>query len=137
MRVVFDTNVVVSRFLAPMGVPAKIFGRWRTYDFDLLLSEPILAEFQRVLAYQHIQAKHHMTDSGIADVIDEFRRFAILVEPTVRLEIIKADPDDNKFLECAATGNANYIVSGDLHLLSQASYQGVQILSPSVFLALL
>ena len=58
-------------------------------------------------------------------------------EPDVKLNIIEEDPSDNKYLECAVSAGAQYIVSGDKHLLGLRSYQGVEILTPAAFLALL
>ncbi|HEX8228447.1 MAG TPA: putative toxin-antitoxin system toxin component, PIN family, partial [Chloroflexia bacterium] len=62
---------------------------------------------------------------------------AIFVHPTVPIDAIASDPDDNKFLECAVAGGADYIVSGDKHLLSLGEYEGIRILSPADFLRVL
>lgn len=137
MRVVVDTNIVVSRYVAPHGVVAQIVERWRQQAFELVVSEPILSEFQRVLAYERIRARHRMDDAGILELIEDFREFAILVEPTETVNVVKDDPDDNKFIECAQAGGAECIVSSDLHLLALKQYRGIQILSPAAFLAFL
>lgn len=137
MRVVIDTNVVISRFLSPTGTPAQLFEQWQLNAFELVLSEPILAEFQKVLEYQRIQARHHMAPEEIAEVINGFRQFAVLVDVKERLVVIEEDPEDDKFLECAVAGSAEVIVSGDAHLLDLKEYRGIQILSPAAFLILL
>jgi len=137
MRVVIDTNVVISRFLSPTGTPAQIFEQWQLNAFELVLSEPILAEFQKVLEYERIQARHHMAPEEITEVINGFRQFAVLVDVKERLAVIEEDPEDDRFLECAVAGSAEVIVSGDAHLLDLKEYRGIQILSPAAFLILL
>ncbi len=137
MRVVADTNVVVSRYVAPRGVVVRILERWQQNAFDLLVSEAILAEYQRVLAYPRLRARHGLSDEEISVVIEDFREIGLLIEPEVSLSVVEDDPDDDKFLECAVAGGAEYIVTGDLHLLNLKQYQGIQILSPAAFLAFL
>lgn len=133
MRVVLDTNIVVSRYLSPLGNPARLLTLWEEGVFDLAVSEPILAEYQRVLAYPRIRARHQMTDEEIAAVVDGFRTFALVVEPTVTLDVIQDDPSDNKFIECALAAGAEYVVSGDPHLLGVGQYEDIQILRPADF----
>lgn len=137
MRVVVDTNLIVSRALVPHGIPAQILTAWRDDAFELLVSEPILVEYQRVLSYGRLRAKHQRDDQQIAEIIEELREFAVLVEPTRIITAIEEDPDDNKFLECAVAGGAAVIVSGDPHLLSLGAYEDIAILRPSAFPALL
>ena len=137
MRVVADTNVVVSRYVAPRGVVVRILERWQQNAFDLLVSEAILAEYQRVLAYPRLRARHGLSDEEISVVIEDFREIGLLIEPEVSLSVVEDDPDDGKFLECAVAGGAEYIVTGDPHLLNLKQYQGIQILSPAAFLAFL
>ena len=137
MRLVLDTNVVVSRFLSPLGPPARVVEHWSAETFVLLVSEPILAEYRRALLYERVRARHGMSEQQVAEVIAGFRQFATLVVPQVALQVIRDDPADDKFLECAVTGGADYIVSGDTHLLRLGEYAGIQILSPAGFLMLL
>src|SRR5919202_1831035 len=101
MRVVVDTNVVVSRYVAPRGRPAQVLNHWQQGDFDLLVSEPILREYERVLGYDHVRTRHLMSDEEITDIIEDFGEFAIVVDPSEKLAVVKDDPDDDKFLECA------------------------------------
>ncbi|MCL4531595.1 MAG: putative toxin-antitoxin system toxin component, PIN family, partial [Actinobacteria bacterium] len=57
MRVVLDTNVVVSAFLSPTGTPAQILARWENQEFDLIISEPLLREYQRALNYERVEER--------------------------------------------------------------------------------
>ena len=65
MRVVLDTNVVVSRYLSPHGVPAQILGYWREAAFDVVVSKAILAEYRHTLQYERLRVVHHMTDENM------------------------------------------------------------------------
>lgn len=136
MRVVLDTNVVVSRYWSPAGIAAKVLHRWQRKDFDPVVSPDLLREYDRVLRYPKIRALHRMDDEEIARVIKDFKELSITVVPTRRLVIIADDPTDNMVVECAVEANAHVIVSGDKHLLSLGSFHGIQILPPAAFLRL-
>ena len=81
MRAVIDTNVIVSRFLSPFGNPALILALWEKALFELVVTDAILAEYERVLAYPAVQARHGLTHPDIATIVADFRSFAILVVP--------------------------------------------------------
>jgi putative PIN family toxin of toxin-antitoxin system len=136
MRVVLDTNLVVSRFLSDRGAPARIFELWRRTAFELLASEPILAEYRRLLAYPKVQTHHRHSDEKLDKLIAEWRQFVVLVEPAETLDVIPDDPADNRILECAVAGDADFVVSGDRHLLTLRQFRGIVILSPAAFLVL-
>jgi len=137
MRVVVDINVVVSRYLSALGPPAQVLAEWERGAFDLLVSEPILAEHQRVLLYERLLPLHRLTVDDVAAVVSGFRLLSIVVTPTRTLEVVTADPTDNRFIECAEEGGAEFIVSGDRHLLDAGEYRGIQILAPSALLSVL
>jgi len=137
MKVVVDTNIVVSSYIVQNGKPARVLNYWKNKAFDLVVSEPLLVEYEEVLKYTRIRKRHLMTDKEIAKLIEDFREFAILIEPSMTLTIISDDPDDNRVLECAEEGGAEYIISGDPDILDLKEYKGIQILSPSTFLLVL
>lgn len=137
MRVVLDTNVIVSALLSPTGVPARIVTAWQQERFELLVSESILSEYERALNYDRVRTRHRLDATEIAVLIDGFRQFAILVAEIEPLHVVQDDPEDDKFLACAVTGRATYIVSGDTHLRDLELYQGVSILTPNAFLEVL
>lgn len=137
MKVVLDTNVLVSAFLSSKGSPAQILEALRQERFELVESEAIFAEYQAVLSYEKVQALHQMDSTKITEVINALKSSAILVEPTPVHADALGDPDDTKFLECAVAGRALYIVSQDLDLLSMRAYQEIQIVSPGLFLKIL
>jgi uncharacterized protein len=137
MRVVLDTNVVISRYLSPNEHPARIFQYWEEGAFTLLLSEPILTEYERVFSYPYIRQHLSLTDQEIARIIEGFATFSELVTPREQLRVVDADPDDDKFIECAVSGKADYIVSGNKHLSDIHEYEGIQILTPAQFILVL
>lgn len=134
---VLDTNVIVSRFIIEKGPSARIVDRWVAGAFTLLLSEPILAEYHRVLGYQSVRGRHGLNPEQIDRAVARFRESAVVVEASQPLKVIADDPKDDKFLECAVAGSADYVVSGDAHLLALREYLGIRILSPAAFLAML
>jgi putative PIN family toxin of toxin-antitoxin system len=137
MRVVVDTNLIINRTISPTGAAGEILRRWRQERFELLVSEAILAEYKAALGYPRVRARHGLSNEEIADFVNQFRRFAVLVTPTVSITVVHDDPDDDKFVECAITGAADFIVSRDAHLLALGTYQNIQILPPAAFLAIL
>jgi putative PIN family toxin of toxin-antitoxin system len=137
MRVVIDTNVVVSRFLSPDGTPARILSFWENSLFELIVTDPILAGYRRVLAYDRIRSRHGLNQEEIEQTVAGFRNFAVLVEPVEPIVAIVDDPSDDRFLEAAVAGGCDYVVSGDPHLLRLGEYRGIQILTPAAFRAVL
>ena len=137
MRIVLDANVYVSALLTQRGNAARILELFREETFDLLVSEPILAEIGRVLAYPHIAKIHGKSSAEIDRFVEQLRSTAEVVAPT-RTLTVSPDETDNRYLECAVAGRADFLVTGDKrHLLPLGEIAGVQILSPAGFLAVL
>lgn len=134
IRAVLDANVFVSAVLSPMGIPAKIFKAWRDGDFHLVISKAILEEIDRVFRYPRIARRHRWPEERISLFIEDLAHLAILAPSKRKLTVITDDPSDNRYLECAIEGGAEYIVSGDQHLLQLGAYQKVRILAPRTFL---
>jgi len=137
IRVVLDTNLLVSALGNPRGAPAKILETWSLGDIAVVSSEAILEEVRRVMEYPKVRKFLHMRTEEIENFIDELKEFCLLVPGGFEINVIEEDPSDDKFLACALEGEAEFIVSGDKHLRSLREYRGVQILSPNSFLTLL
>jgi len=133
VKVVIDTNVVVSRFLNPAGTPARVLALAEASAFQLVASAAILEEYRRTLLYERIMRRHRRSMEEVERAVTRLRAVALLLEPKTRLHVIAEDPSDDKFLECAVEGEADYIVSGDRHLLGLGRYQGIEILPPAAF----
>src|SRR4051794_31319916 len=107
MRVVLDTNSIISGYLSPAGPPAHILRFWEQGAFTLVISDPILAEIERVFHYRHINSRLGLSDKDIATIVAGFATFGELVTPEQRLHVVEADPDDDMFIECAVEGKAD------------------------------
>jgi len=134
VRVVLDTNIIVSRYLTPRGRVARIVDLWEQGALDLLTSEVILREYVRVLNYPRLRPVHRLADAQLVEIEESFREFTELVEPVETPAVVEDDPDDDHFLACADSGGADCLVTGDPHLLKLGSYKGIPILSPADFL---
>ena len=132
MRVVLDTNVLVSALLFT-NISSELVPRWQRSAITVLLSRGILEEYLRVLSYPKFQLSEAEIKSLPAE---ELLPYVEVVAPRRRLRVIERDPSDNKFLECAITGKAQAIISGDKDLLSIGHYQSISIQSPATFLAM-
>jgi putative PIN family toxin of toxin-antitoxin system len=137
MRVVLDTNVVVSSFLSSTGPPGRIRSALEDLRFDLVASEPLLDEYQRALNYPRVAARHQLSAGEIATQVNGIRRIAALVVAADVPNVIPEDPADNMVVATAVAGNVHYIVSGDDDLHRLGEYEGIQILSPTLFMGVL
>ncbi len=136
MRVVLDTNVVVSATLIRGGNEGRLLRAWQRGTFELVLSPPILEEIGRVLLYEKLQKFRWMSEEEIVSLLEALGEESILVRGDTTLKVSR-DPADDKFLAAAIEGRAQYVVSGDRDLLAVKAYGGVQVVRPSAFLAIL
>ena len=131
MRVVFDTNVIVSALTltAPREDSLTLPGMADSISpFSF-----ILKEISRVLT-----KKVWLGGKTVIMTIQKLSSIANVAEPDIRINVIKSDEADNRILECGIAGDAALIVSGDTkHILPIKNYQGIKILSPIGFLSVL
>jgi putative PIN family toxin of toxin-antitoxin system len=132
IRVVLDTNVLLSALIVKVGKPAQIIARHDRFEF--LTSEGILAELEKVLGYARIRRKYQVSDEEVRGYLARLRADFVLVTVSTSLSVVRQDPDDDKVIACAVDGGASYIVSGDPHLLDMREYEGIRIVSPADFL---
>lgn len=137
LKVVLDTNLFISGLINPLGPPAQLLNAWRRYAYILITSREILEEIERVLTYSHIVKKYHLSREVIESNISLIKQEAIVLFDTIKLNVIKSDPDDNKVLACALEAKAQYIISGDDHLLNLGQYQDIKIITAREFLKIL
>jgi uncharacterized protein len=131
VRVVLDTNVLVSALVFPGGIPEELYRR--AIDgrrVVLITSPPLLAELGRVLT-----EKFGWQDDYVRAALAQLVRIGEVVEPVGRLSVVADDPDDDRVLEAASASGAAVIVSGDRHLLDLGRWGDVPILTPAAFLA--
>lgn len=133
VKVVIDTNVIVSAAKSSDGNPARIFEMLLLEEIINYTTKEIIEEIKEVLARPRI--KLNLLEQEF--IINNYKRFSIKIETMSKFDIIKEDPDDNKFLECAFDGKAVYIISGDDHLLNLKEFKGIKILTPAEFVRLM
>ena len=108
IRVVLDTNVLVSANLSDEGLEALVVSLALNQKIQLHVSEPILQEYERVLRYPRLKFKA----KEVARFLARLRRGSVVVRPT---RTVSASPDqaDNRFLECAEAARADFLVTGN------------------------
>jgi len=130
MRIIFDTNVLISAALLRRSVSRQAFDR-ALYDGQILTSIPTLTELRDVLFRSRFDA--YLTDADRQEFLAAFVRDAILTVVAEKVTECR-DPKDNKFLELALSGEATHLVSGDKDLLVLHPFRGISILTPRDFL---
>lgn len=128
MKVIIDTSIFVASLWE--GKSRDVVELWKKGKITLCVSRAILKE------YLHIIPRFNMLKKEAGELLSLFeaRKNIEIVTPSKKLKIIKEDPADNKFLECAVEAKAEYIISADKHLRNLGEYNGVKILSSGSFL---
>lgn len=128
MRVVFDTNILVSALIFPGGQAERALGQALDGVVQMILSKPILHELLGVLA-----RKFARDPEELARVAVFLSELAEVVHPRKRIAVLQDEPD-NRILECAVTGHAHLIVTGDRQMLALGEYAGIPIATLRAFL---
>ncbi|MBI4691509.1 MAG: putative toxin-antitoxin system toxin component, PIN family [Nitrospirae bacterium] len=134
IRVVIDANQFVSALLKPVSNPAEVIRMAREGKIQLITSSDIIEEISAVLLYPKIMKRHRRTPEQIEVFLKKLTKAAVITHSGLRLDVIKDDASDNKYLECAVEGGAHYIISGDKHLTDLKSFRGIKIIEPAHFL---
>ena len=127
-RVTVDTNVLISALLF-RGLPGEFLGMAIGGSFRLITSPVLLDELDEKLRFKFLWSK-----AKADEVREQLEALCDLVSTTNGPNVIVDDPDDDRVLECAVAGGADYIVSGDRHLLKLGVYEGVAILTVRQFM---
>jgi putative PIN family toxin of toxin-antitoxin system len=110
---------------------------WLGGAFDWVITEALLVELNRSLRYGRVQRRHGWSEQQIQDYVRRIRRNGVSVEPRAALDVLTRDPSDNRLLQAAVAGDADYIVTGDRLLLDLGEYEGTRIVTPARFVAIL
>lgn len=130
-RVVLDTNVYISGIFWD-GKPRSIIHMAKQEKMSVIVSDSIIEEIEQIL--KRPNKPFRLNQKEITKIVENIRSYAITINPSTRLDVIKHDPNDNHILECAVEGNAEFIISGDLHLKELNTYQGIRIISPDEYM---
>lgn len=136
-RAVLDTNVLVSALIVTYGKPAQIIGYASEGKFVLVISKEIIRETDVSLHRKHIQKRFHPSDDVIEAFLNKLRALGQFVEIRDLENVVPEDPPDNVIFACAVEGNAEYLVSGNRHLLKLDGYRGIKMVTPAHFLEIL
>ncbi len=117
MRAVLDANVLIAAVLSRRGVPAQIVSAWLRGDFDLVVSELLLAELERAFMYAKVRAR--VPEAAAAELVPLLRETAFVAEDPPNPPRRSPDPGDDYLLALAEAQNA-VLVTGDQHLLDLA-----------------
>lgn len=129
MKIVLDTNVLISGVFFS-GPPYQILDAWRHKKIDIVLSQEIFDEYQRIAAELSRQFKG-IDISVFLDLLTVNAEWVYAPQIPVSVSI---DPDDDKFISCALASKTKIIVSGDKHLLDISGFRGIEVLKPRSFI---
>jgi putative PIN family toxin of toxin-antitoxin system len=127
-RVVADTNILISALIFG-GLPGSLLALAFLRSFQLVTSPVLLDELDETL-----RLKFGLSEGDADQARARLEGTALVVRPEMILKVVNDDPDDDRILECALAGEADYIVSGDKHLLKLGSYQGISIVTAREFM---
>jgi putative PIN family toxin of toxin-antitoxin system len=101
MRVVLDTNVLISAFVSSKGAPAQIFDLWREGKLEIVTSQEAIDEIKRVITYPRIRGRLRYRDEQVQQFLSLLKEYAVFLENLSVAAVVAADPDDDKFLALA------------------------------------
>jgi putative PIN family toxin of toxin-antitoxin system len=131
IRIVLDTNTIISAIGWKHSKPRRILEACLSGKYLLVESPGLLKEFAAVMERPKFG---FIPEEQKKELVTRLINYCEIVEPKKKINIIKSDPADNKVLECALEGKAQYIVSGDNHLLRLKVYMGIRIVTAAEFL---
>ncbi|MCX6625616.1 MAG: putative toxin-antitoxin system toxin component, PIN family [Acidobacteria bacterium] len=132
IKAVLDTNVVVSANLVDDGLPAAILDLAINKNILMVVSPAVLEEYKEVL----YRPRFKLDPARVAAVMALIRKNALLVRPTAAATAAKGDESDNRFLECADAGGADYIVTGNTKHFPE-TYEQARVVTPRQFIDLI
>jgi len=131
IRAVLDTNILISSIFWK-GKPYKIIKKGLNQEYRIILSLPILKETKKKL-----RNKFDVPKSKVDLLINILMTYSEVIDVETNLKVVKDDPDDDKIIECAVDGEADYIITGDSHLTKIGEHDQIKILKPHQFLEIL
>ena len=125
MSVTFDTNVLLSATLWDGSVAQKLLFELIKKEIKIYSTPSIISEYQRVL-----KRDFDFSEKEIAEILEKVLSFVIMVNPNLKVELVKDDPDDKKIIGCALESKSEYLLTYDQHLLKLKEIQGIRIITP-------
>ena len=130
LKVVFDTNVVVSAALYEKSLPALLLSLGLEDKVRFFVSPALLNEYEAVLR----RPRFKLGQRQITELMGKINRKAFIVTPTKRLKILEADEPDNRVLECGIKAEADFIITGNKRHFPFEEFKGGKIVTPREFI---
>ena len=130
LKVVFDTNVIVSAALYEKSLPALLLSLGLEDKVRFFVSPAFLNEYEAVLKRPCFK----LAQKQITELMGEINQKALIVAPAKRLKILKADEPDNRILECAIKAKADFIITGNKRHFPFEEFKGIKIVTPREFI---
>jgi len=121
IKAVVDTNILIAALINEAGAPAKLLDFWERGFFEIVLSDDVFNEYKRTFW----EFTDRVESEKIAELLEALRDESIWVEPSQAITVCR-DISDNKFLECAIEGNADYLVTKNIRHFPKF-YEGVKV----------
>lgn len=132
LKVVLDTNIFVSSIFWQKGNPHRVVELALDKRIRVFTSIEILQELEKV-SRSYFEEPEEIIQRQISLILE----YSTVVKPSARINVVTDDPADNKILECAAACGADYIVTGDSHLLTLGGYRRIEMLSAAKFMEMI
>lgn len=129
LKVVFDTNVIVSAALYEKSLPALLLSLGLEDKVRFFVSPALLNEYEAVLK----RPRFKLGQRQITELMGKINRKALIATPTKRLRIVKADEPDNRVLECGIKAKADFIITGNKRHFPFEEFKGNKIVTPREF----
>jgi putative PIN family toxin of toxin-antitoxin system len=132
LKLVIDTNVVISALLKPESNPALIMSLILRGDCRLCVTEKIFSEYEEVLGRSKFKK---LDQPSVRELLATLRNRALWVVPKVRIDGVAKHPDDNAFLECALESKANFLITGNIYHFPERNFHHTSIVTPGEFVS--
>jgi putative PIN family toxin of toxin-antitoxin system len=130
LKVVYDTNVIVSAALKEGSLPALLVSLGLEDKVRFFVSPAIIREYEKVLERPRLK----LGQRRIIDFMEKIKEKAIMVNPTKGLSIVKIDESDNRILECALKGGVDFIITGNKRHFPFEEFRGSKLVTPREFI---
>jgi putative PIN family toxin of toxin-antitoxin system len=130
LKIVFDTNVIVSAALYQTSLPALLLSLALEHKLRIFVSPALLNEYGEVLK----RPRFKLTQEEITELMDKINEKAVIIMPTQKLAVFKEDESDNRILECATKAKADFIITGNTKHFSFKTFRGCKIVTPREFI---
>ncbi|OGP62294.1 MAG: putative toxin-antitoxin system toxin component, PIN family [Deltaproteobacteria bacterium RBG_13_47_9] len=132
LKLVVDTNVVISALLKPESNPALIMSLILRGDCRLCVTEKIFSEYEEVSGRGKFK---RLDQASVREFLSMLRRKALWIVPKVTIDDMAKDPEDNAFLECALESKADFLITGNVHHFPEKKFHRTSILTPAEFVS--